>query len=100
MQKEYAIVRAIGTDRVGIVEDLSTLIGQCGCNIEESSMAVLGGEFAVMVLVSGVQEAVIELRSYDYGASKVSDLQVDVIPTQLPETMKKGGSLRDRDSFA
>lgn len=90
MQKEYAIVRAIGTDRVGIVEDLSTLIGQCGCNIEESSMAVLGGEFAVMVLVSGVHEAVTELRSYDYGSSKVRDLQVDVMPTKIPEAVKRG----------
>jgi glycine cleavage system transcriptional repressor len=90
MQKEYAVVRAIGTDRVGIVEDLSTLIQQTSCNIEESSMAVLGGEFAVMVLVSGAPEAVADLRAYDYGASQVRDLQVDVIPTQLPETLKKG----------
>jgi glycine cleavage system transcriptional repressor len=50
MAKAYAVFSAIGADRVGIVDDLSGLVSEG--NIEESKMAVLGGEFAAMMLVS------------------------------------------------
>jgi glycine cleavage system transcriptional repressor len=52
MAKAYAVFSAIGADRVGIVDDLSGIVSEGGGNIEESKMAVLGGEFAVMMLVS------------------------------------------------
>jgi glycine cleavage system transcriptional repressor len=52
MAKAYAVFSAIGADRLGIVDDLSGLVSEGGGNIEESKMAVLGGEFAVMMLVS------------------------------------------------
>jgi glycine cleavage system transcriptional repressor len=57
MGKAYAVFSAIGADRVGIVDDLSGLVSEGGGNIEESKMAVLGGEFAVMMLVSIEAEA-------------------------------------------
>jgi glycine cleavage system transcriptional repressor len=52
MGKAYAVFSAIGADRVGIVDDLSGIVSDSGGNIEESKMAVLGGEFAVIMLVS------------------------------------------------
>jgi glycine cleavage system transcriptional repressor len=52
MGKAYAVLSAIGADRVGIVDDLAALVAERGGNIEESKMAVLGGEFAVMMLFS------------------------------------------------
>jgi glycine cleavage system transcriptional repressor len=39
------------------VDDLSGMVSESGGNIEESKMAVLGGEFAVMMLVSLDAEA-------------------------------------------
>ena len=51
--KKHAILTALGPDRVGIVDDLTALILEAGCNVEESRMAVLGGEFAVILLFSG-----------------------------------------------
>jgi glycine cleavage system transcriptional repressor len=56
--KSHAILTAIGADRVGIVDDLTALILEGHCNVEESRMAVLGGEFAVILLLSGGQEDV------------------------------------------
>ncbi|MFW5686000.1 MAG: glycine cleavage system protein R [Spirochaetota bacterium] len=56
--KRYAVLTAFGTDRVGIVDELSAALLEEGCNIEESRMSVLGGEFALIVLVSAEQEAV------------------------------------------
>jgi Glycine cleavage system regulatory protein len=63
MAKEYAVLSAIGADRVGIVDDLSRAVAEGGGNIEESKMAVLGGEFAVMMLVSMEAEALESLSS-------------------------------------
>ncbi len=44
---------AIGRDRPGIVADLAELIYECDCNLEDSSMTILGSEFAVLLLLSG-----------------------------------------------
>ena len=53
MAKAFVVLTAVGPDRVGIVDDLSGAVARAGCNIEESKMAVLGGEFAVIMLISG-----------------------------------------------
>jgi glycine cleavage system transcriptional repressor len=51
--RDYVIVTSIGTDRPGIVAELSGWILEHGGNIEDSRMSLLGGEFATLVLVSG-----------------------------------------------
>jgi glycine cleavage system transcriptional repressor len=61
MAGAYTVLTAIGADRVGIVDDLSGLVSARACNIEESRMAVLGGEFAVIMLVSGLPPALDQL---------------------------------------
>jgi glycine cleavage system transcriptional repressor len=50
---EAVVLTVIGRDRVGIVDDISALILEFNCNIEESKMAKLGGEFAAIIMVSG-----------------------------------------------
>jgi len=55
--KSFAVLTASGSDRVGIVDDLSAALLKIHCNIEESRMSVLGGEFALLVLVSGELES-------------------------------------------
>src|SRR5512144_3087366 len=52
MKRLFAI-SAIGRDRPGIVADLAELIYECDCNLEDSSMTILGSEFAVLLLLSG-----------------------------------------------
>jgi glycine cleavage system transcriptional repressor len=51
--KRWFAMAAIGKDRPGIVADLAELIFEHGCNLEDSSMTVLGGEFAVLLLFTG-----------------------------------------------
>jgi glycine cleavage system transcriptional repressor len=51
--KRWFALSAIGDDRPGIVADLSELIYECDCNLEDSSMTLLGPEFAVLLLLSG-----------------------------------------------
>jgi glycine cleavage system transcriptional repressor len=55
------VISAIGADRPGIVKDLSRTVTEAGCNIEDSRMTVLGGEFALILLVSGPWNAVAKL---------------------------------------
>ncbi|MGI8906651.1 MAG: glycine cleavage system protein R [Candidatus Sumerlaeaceae bacterium] len=52
-EKEHVIVTSVGSDRPGIVAELSGWILENGGNIEDSRMSQLGGEFATLVLVSG-----------------------------------------------
>lgn len=56
--KHWFALSAIGRDRPGIVADLAELIYECDCNLEDSSMTILGGEFAVLLLLSSQGEDV------------------------------------------
>jgi glycine cleavage system transcriptional repressor len=47
------VIAAVGEDRPGLVDQLSGYILETGCNIADSRMMVLGGEFAVLLLVCG-----------------------------------------------
>lgn len=51
--KRWFALSAIGPDRPGIVADLAELIYECDCNLEDSSMTILGSEFAVLLLLTG-----------------------------------------------
>lgn len=59
--RAYAVLNAFGADRVGLVDDISEAVLQASCNIEESKMALLGGEFAVIALVSGESDHIASL---------------------------------------
>ncbi len=52
-QKTFLVISALGADHPGIVNQLSKTILEHGCNIEDSRMTVLGGEFAAILLVEG-----------------------------------------------
>jgi glycine cleavage system transcriptional repressor len=61
--KKHLVVSALGKDRPGIVNQVSRIILDAGCNIEDSRMTVLGGEFALILLVSGVWNEVAKLEA-------------------------------------
>ena len=50
---QLIVLSAIGTDRAGVVQDITKVIMACDGNIEESRMTTLGAEFAMLMLVSG-----------------------------------------------
>ena len=61
--KQHLAVSAIGSDRTGMVHDLTRVISDCGGSISESRMATLGNEFAILVLVSGNWHSLAKLES-------------------------------------
>jgi glycine cleavage system transcriptional repressor len=45
-------ITAVGADRPGIVAAVSKVLVDHGCNIEDSAMTILGGQFAMMLVVA------------------------------------------------
>lgn len=62
-QNNYLVITASGEDKVGLVDRLSSRITESGCNIEESRMAALGEQFALIMLLSGPWNALSKLES-------------------------------------
>ena len=59
---ESLVITASGEDQVGLVEKLSSQLTEAGCNIEESRMVVLGGQFAVIMRATGSWNALAKLE--------------------------------------
>ncbi len=57
----YLVVTAIGQDHPGIVRSFTKTITEHDCNIEDSRMSILGGEFAMILLLSGHWNAIAKL---------------------------------------
>ena len=60
---DYLVITASGEDQVGLVDRLTGRIAETGCNIEESRMALLGGQFAIIMLLSGRWDALTRLEN-------------------------------------
>jgi glycine cleavage system transcriptional repressor len=60
MQKNF-VLTVTGPDRIGIVERVTGLLFEQGGNVETSRMARLGGEFAILMLVSMPQDRIAAL---------------------------------------
>ncbi len=54
------VLTAVGSDRPGIVAAVSKVLYETGCNIEDSSMTLLKGEFAMILIISLKEDIAIE----------------------------------------
>lgn len=50
---DQLVITALGDDRPGIVDELTTTLLEHKLNIEDSRMSILGGEFAILLLITG-----------------------------------------------
>lgn len=50
-------VTVVGSDRPGIIADVTAVLAGLGGNLEDSTMTILRGHFAMMLIVSGVPAA-------------------------------------------
>ncbi|HTP57588.1 MAG TPA: ACT domain-containing protein [Spirochaetia bacterium] len=90
MASGFLVLTAVGPDRVGIVDEISGAVTDAGCNIEESKMAVLGGEFAVIMLVSGTAASVDSMAASLPAWGEKRSLRVGCHPTHGPRAEEKG----------
>ena len=80
--KKYLVISAMGKDRPGIVNQLSKTILDNQGNIEDSRMAVLGGEFSLMLLVAGTWNTIAKIEAMAPALGKKLDLTITVKQTE------------------
>jgi len=56
------VLSALGEDQPGIIDKLSHCVLDSGCNISDSRMAVLGGDFAILLLIDGNWNTIAKLE--------------------------------------
>lgn len=78
---QLIVLSAVGSDRPGVVKDLSKAILECGGNIEESRMAALGAEFAVLMLISGNWHTLTKLEKALDGLKGKDELSITIKKT-------------------
>ncbi len=61
--KEHLVISAMGPDRPGLVNELSTAILSEEASIDDSRMMILGGEFAIILMVSGEESRIQKLQT-------------------------------------
>ncbi|MBK4715492.1 MULTISPECIES: glycine cleavage system transcriptional repressor [Tenebrionibacter/Tenebrionicola group] len=61
--QHYLVITALGADRPGIVNTITRHVSSCGCNIEDSRLAMLGDEFTFIMLLSGTWNAITLIES-------------------------------------
>ncbi len=86
--RDHALLTVVGADRIGIVEELSSELLERECNIEESRMALLGGDFAAILLLSGAPSGVGRLVSEAESIGKKLNLTISV---RMTETARASG---------
>ncbi|MGL5947949.1 MAG: glycine cleavage system protein R [Aeromonas sp.] len=59
----YLLVNAMGTDRPGIVNEVTQLVRYCGCNIVDSRLGVFGNEFSFIMLLDGPWNSLLQLEA-------------------------------------
>lgn len=62
-EPHFLVITALGTDRPGIVNTITRLVSTCGCNIEDSRLAMFGEEFTFIMLLSGSWNAIALIES-------------------------------------
>jgi len=96
IMSSYIVLTAIGSDRPGLVDEISSFLAAKKINIEDSRMAVLGGEFAVILLASGADEMVGSLGSQLTALEKNTGLSVQVKNTVAPHERRISPSMPHR----
>ena len=82
---QLIVLSAVGTDRTGVVQDITKVILGCGGNVEESRMTTLGSEFAVLMLISGNWHALSKLESALQSMTQSGEFVISIKKTDQPE---------------
>jgi glycine cleavage system transcriptional repressor len=79
----FLVISALGHDRAGLIAELSQTVLNTGCNIEDSRMSILGGEFAIIMLVSGAWNNIAKLEDSLPASGEKQGLLISCRRTQL-----------------
>ena len=76
------IITAIGSDRPGIVSEMTSLITNNGGNVEESRMSKMGSDFAIIMLIRVLGEY---SDSLEVALNSLDDLEISIKETEKHE---------------
>jgi glycine cleavage system transcriptional repressor len=83
MNTSQLVLTALGPDRPGIVDTISKYIFKHNGNIEDSRMAVLGSEFAMIMLISGSMDTISAIRQNKSEIEKEAGISIVVKETRI-----------------
>jgi glycine cleavage system transcriptional repressor len=78
--QHHAVLTAVGDDRPGLVDEVTRYITERGGNLEDSRMVNLRGQFAMMMLVAGGDEAMSRLHDGLGGLRRSSNVHAELRP--------------------
>ncbi len=82
--KKWFMLTVVGKDQPGIVAGLSSALYQAGANLGEASMARLGGNFTIMLMVeSDADEATLRQQLGPFARKSQLHVHVDRIEGRL-----------------
>ena len=90
--KTYMILFAVGKDRPGIVDAVSSLLFEGGANIEDSRMTTMGGCFSIMTLFSCSTRQVTSIQS-GLESLRKQGLELSLHPAEDPASLSQAPSL-------
>jgi len=85
----FLVLSALGPDRPGLVAEVTEFLVDLGCNVDGSRMAVLGGEFGMMMLVRGAED---QLQAIQRGVGELerrTGLRFSFRPTVDPRERQR-----------
>jgi glycine cleavage system transcriptional repressor len=80
--KQHLAISAIGSDRTGMVHELTRVVADCGGSISESRMTALGSEFAMLLLVSGPWHTLARLETEVKKLADAANLSIQLRRTE------------------
>ena len=90
--KQRFIMTAFGKDRPGIVADVTKILFDNGCNLEENSMSMLADEFTLNLLFSTSQSNIEELlREQCLQLEQEKEITAFIRPLPSRRTAQQGG---------
>jgi glycine cleavage system transcriptional repressor len=78
---DFVLLSGVGPDKPGIARAISGAAFKKDCGIEDSRMAVLGGEFAILVLIEGESGAVSKFTATLPELERETGLTLSIRPT-------------------
>jgi len=87
--QHYLVITALGVDRPGIVNTITRHVSSCGCNIEDSRLAMLGEEFTFIMLLSGSWNAIALIES----TLPLKGAELDLLIVMKRTTARPGAAL-------
>jgi len=89
---KYMILCAVGKNRLGIVDDVTTFLLGKNTNIEDSRMVILGGRFSIMCLFSCSKDGLQNIKD-DIGSLHKIGLKTTLHEADSPGSLTKEDQL-------